>query len=233
MRITPIAFFVPLLAVCLSAGTPAAEPAELLYRADFSQALAEDWVVEQQPGGTVTLDHGTLLIADQAGCTVWLKQAFDAPVIIKFKVEIEGRGRVSDLNCFWMASDPTHPDDLFYAGHPRTGKFGSYDNLRLYYVGYGGNANTTTRFRRYDGTGARPLVPSHDLSAPSFMLKGDHVYDIELIAAAGRAQFIRDGEMIFDFADPAPLTRGWFGFRTVLSRYRVHSLEVWRARVVD
>ena len=32
----------------------------------------------------------------------------------------------------------------------------TYDTLRTYYVGYGGNANTTTRFRRYDGTGARP-----------------------------------------------------------------------------
>lgn len=230
MRFRPLAFFLTLLIPSLRGAAPVAEPAELLYRADFSKPLSEAWVVEQQPGGTVTTENGTLLIDDQAGCTVWLKQPFEAPVIIKFKAEIESAGRVSDLNCFWMATDPANLPDLFHADHTRDGRFFTYDPLQLYYVGYGGNENSTTRFRRYAGTGARPLDPAHDLSAPEFMLRGDHVYEVTLIAAAGRAQYWRDGELIFDFADPKPLTRGWFGFRTVKSRYRVHSLEVWSAQ---
>ena len=66
--------------------------------------------------------------------------------------------RVSDLNCFWMARDSRNPDDLF-AVH-RTGKFADYNQLLCYYVGVGGNTNTTTRFRRYIGdANTRPLLP--------------------------------------------------------------------------
>ena len=210
---------------------PVARPAELLYRADFTHRL-DEWVVEQQPGGRVTVDDDTLLIEDEAGCTVWLRQKLTGPILIRFHVTLQSTGRVSDLNCFWMASDPQHPDTLFYPDHPRTGKFSTYDPLQLYYVGYGGNYNSTTRFRRYDGQGNRPLDPSHDLSTPPYLLRPDHRYTIELIAAAGRAQYVRDGEVIFDFVDPAPLTEGWFGFRTVKSHYRVHDVEVWHAKVV-
>ena len=107
-------------------------------------------------------------------------------------------------------------------------RFSTYDALQLYYVGYGGNTNTTTRFRRYDGTGARPLDPAHDLTTAPYLLQPDHTYTIELIAAGGRAIYRRDGEVIFDYTDPAPLTRGWFGFRTVNSATRISSFEVHR-----
>ena len=66
--------------------------------------------------------------------------------------------RVSDLNCFWMATDSRSPDDLFATR--RSGKFSDYDRLRTYYVGLGDNGNSTTRFRRYIGTqDLRPLLP--------------------------------------------------------------------------
>ena len=87
--------------------------------------------------------------------------------------------------------------------------------------------NSTTRFRRYDGSGARPLLPEHDLSAPEFLLKADHVYEITLVAGAdGRVQFIRDGEVVFNWVDPEPLRRGWFGFRTVDSRIEITEFRV-------
>ena len=66
--------------------------------------------------------------------------------------------RVSDLNAFWMATDARTPGDLFAAR--RSGKFADYNQLRTYYVGQGGNGNTTTRFRRYIGdTELRPMLP--------------------------------------------------------------------------
>lgn len=195
---------------------------------DFRAGLGR-WVVEQQPGGTVTAEDGKLIIADRAGGTVWLRQKLTAPVTITYVARVSSQARVSDLNCFWMASDPARPHDLFAAGHGRDGKFGTYDSLRTYYVGYGGNANTTTRFRRYDGTGARPLLPEHDLSAPQFLLRADHVYAITLVAGEdGRVQFIRDGEVIFDWVDPQPLREGWFGFRTVNSTIEVLTFAVHR-----
>lgn len=203
----------------------AASARELPVADDFARGL-DRWVIEQQPGGAVTSGNGTLRIDDVGGCTVWLKTKLTAPVVIRYEARVLSSGRVSDLNCFWMASDPRRAD-LFAAGHARDGRFGTYDSLLTYYVGYGGNANTTTRFRRYDGTGTRPLLPEHDRQAPEFLLQADHWYQIELIATGdGKVQFLRDGAVIFDFHDPAPLREGWFGFRTVHSRIEVRNFRV-------
>ena len=94
-------------------------------------------------------------------------------------------------------------------------------------MGYGGNTNSTTRFRRYDGTGARPLDEQNDLRTPEFLLIPDHSYTIELaVTADGHVSYSRDGEVIYAFDDPEPLLRGWFGFRTVDSTTRVTAFEV-------
>lgn len=213
--------FLALLPGCQGSETP-------LFSDGFKHGL-DHWRVEQQPGGTVTTSDGKLVIADRGGCTVWWREPLVAPVTITYVAKVTSAARVSDLNCFWMASDPARPDDLFAAGHQRDGRFGTYDSLRTYYVGYGGNNNTTTRFRRYDGSGARPLLPEHDLAAPPFLLKPDHPYAITLVAGAdGRVQFIRDGEVVFDWTDPRPLQRGWFGFRTVNSRIEITNFSVHR-----
>lgn len=218
MRRFPALFVSALLAI-------AAFAEEFRAVDDFTRGL-DRWVVEQQPNGTVTAQDGILRIDDVGGCTVWLKEKLTAPVVIRYEARVLSSGRVSDLNCFWMASDPRHTD-LFASGHGRNGKFGTYDALLTYYVGYGGNANTTTRFRRYDGTGTRPLLPEHDRQTPEFLLQADHWYQIELVATGdGKVQFSRDGVVIFDFHDPAPLREGWFGFRTVNSRIEIRKLRL-------
>jgi len=215
-----------LLPLALRADDLAGAPGALLQADDFRHGLAA-WTVEQQPGGTVTAADGRLVIDDANGCTVWLRAPLEAPVVITYTARVSSASRVSDLNCFWMASDPARPEVLFAPGHHRDGKFASYDTLRTYYVGYGGNTNSTTRFRRYDGAGARPLLPGHDLTAPEFLLQPDHAYRIALVAAAdGRVQYVRDGQVIFDWRDPAPLHRGWFGFRTVHSRIEISDFQV-------
>lgn len=207
---------------------PAARPGRIVHADDFHHGLGQ-WVVEQQPGGTVTARDGVLVIDDAGGCTVWLRTRLTAPVVITYEARMSSARRVSDLNCFWMASDPAQPDDWFANGPIRNGKFAAYDHLRTYYVGYGANDNTTTRFRRYDSTGARPLEPGHDLRAREFMLRPDQTYHVTLIATAdGRVQFIRDGSVVFDVHDPAPLTSGWFGFRTVHSRMEIRNFRVSR-----
>ena len=208
------------------AAVPAARPGALLHADDFHGGLGQ-WVVEQQPGGTVTVRAGRMIIDDAGGCTVWLRTRLAAPVVISYAAKVSSASRVSDLNCFWMASDPARGADLLAPGHGRDGRFATYDSLRTYYVGYGGNANTTTRFRRYDGSGARPLRPEHERNTPGFLLQPDHTYRITLIATAdGRVQFLRDGEVVFDFLDPEPLTSGWFGLRTVHSRIEISDFAV-------
>ena len=68
-------------------------------------------------------------------------------MLIEYNVTmIEAGGphdRTSDLNCFVMAIDPLHPDDIFRNGSKRRGSFRKYHALRLYYVGFGANNNST------------------------------------------------------------------------------------------
>jgi hypothetical protein len=190
-------------------------------------AELKPWLVEQMPGGSVTSRDGALVIEDAAGCTVWFREKLTAPVEITYEITPVSRGgphdRVSDVNCFWMAREPKS-DAAMPAG--RTGKFSDYDSLLTYYVGMGGNTNSTTRFRRYDGTPARPLRPEHDLKEKKFLLEPNHTYRIRLVARDGVAEYWRDGEKIFSFRDPAPLTGGWFAFRTVQSHLVIRNFRV-------
>ncbi|MBP7142705.1 MAG: hypothetical protein KBA71_12410 [Opitutaceae bacterium] len=188
------------------------------------------WVVEQMPGGTVTMKGGVMEIRDKAGCTIWWREKLTAPVEIEFTVTpVQGptpTDRVSDLNCFWMAQETNSTDAPFAPGNARSGKFSQYDSLFTYYVGYGANNNTTTRFRRYDGTSLRPLLPEHDLSDQKYMLTSNRPVRIRLAAREGVAEFWRDGERVFRFEDPHPLISGWFGFRTVKSHLRISDFSV-------
>lgn len=189
------------------------------------------WAVEQMPGGTIATRDGTLVIEDAAGCTVWFREKLTAPVEISYEATVVvvggARDRLSDLNCFWMAREPRANDaPPFAPPHARTGKFSNYDSLLTYYVGYGGNANSTTRFRRYDGTAARPLLAEHDLSEKRFLLEPNRPYRIRLVARDGVAEFWRDGERIFTFRDPAPLTNGWFAIRTVKSHLEIRNFRI-------
>ena len=201
------------------------------FRDDFNHGL-DAWAVEQMPGGTVTGRGGALVIEDAAGCTVWFREKLTAPVAIDYDVTVVARGgphdRVSDVNCFWMASDARSPDAPFAPGRARSGKFSDYDSLLTYYVGYGGNTNSTTRFRRYNGTAARPLLPEHDLKERKFLLEANRAYHLRLVARDGVAEFWRDGERIFSYRDPAPLTGGWFALRTVQSHLEVRNFRVTR-----
>ena len=210
----------------------AADGGFLLHSDDFSRDLS-NWTVEQMPGGRVFVEDGRLIIEDAAGCTVWFNEVLQAPVRITYEVSVSGLARVSDLNCFWMATDPSLSGCLFDPAHKRTGQFSTYNTLRTYYVGYGGNNNSTTRFRRYPGDGTRPIEPANDLQTPEFLLRADHPYRIELVASNGKVQYIRDGEVIFDVLDPEPLAEGRFGFRTVNSRLEIRNVRVYEADSKD
>lgn len=200
-----------------------------IARDDFRSGLSQ-WVVEQAPGGTVTTKDGALVIEDRNGCTVWLNRRLLCPVKISFRAKLIQQGgpcdRVSDLNCFWMATDPKSPEGLLRPGHSRDGRFASYDSLKTYYVGCGGNNNTSTRFRRYSGDGQRPLLPEHDLSASRFLLEGNKDYLIEIFSREKSIEYRRDGVVFFRWEDPAPLQEGWFGFRTVYSHLEIRDFSV-------
>jgi hypothetical protein len=229
-----LAVSLPFVAAVASPKQDVAVPAKgkILYADDFSGDLSL-WVAEQQGDGSIEIKDGKLRILSPGGSTVWLKHKLTGPVLIEYTAVMVDEGgphdRVSDLNCFWMAIDPKNPDDLF-ADTERGGKFGNYHPMRLYYVGYGANDNTTTRFRRYPGGGARPLLPEHDLTDKKFMHSPNQPIRIQIVSDGSTIQFFRDGEVVYDIHDPEPFTEGWFGFRTVRNHMTIDDFKVYRLK---
>jgi hypothetical protein len=200
----------------------------VLHNDDFSST--ENWVSELEKPGLVEARDGFLNVDVPAGATIWFRQELTGPVMIEYEATVLKAGgpndRVSDLNCFWMANDSRSPGDLFAT--PRSGRFADYNRLLTYYVGQGGNDNTTTRFRRYIGRqDNRPLLPEHDLRAAEFLLQPNVSQKIQLVAFQNRIQYLLDGVMIFDFTDPEPYTRGYFAFRTTDSHLRLRHFRVY------
>ena len=203
---------------------------ETLVSDDFTSGT-QRWQAELEKGGRVAARDGALEIDVPGGCSVWLKEPLSGPVLITYEARMIRAGgpndRVSDLNCFWMAQDARSPGRLFDTA--RSGRFSDYDSLRCYYVGQGGNANTTTRFRRYIGEkGNRPLLPEHDLAAREFLLAPNDTQKIEIVAAGPVIGYYCDGRKFFSFEDSQPYTRGWFALRTVKSHFEVRHFRVYR-----
>jgi hypothetical protein len=197
---------------------------------EFEKDFAK-WETELERGGSVRLSDGALEINVPGGCTVWFKQRFDAPVLIQYEATVVRAGgandRVSDSNCFWMARDSRSPDDLFAT--KRSGKFADYNPLKCYYVGLGGNGNTTTRFRRYIGdVQLRPLLPEHDLRDPADMITPNVSQTIRLLAADHLVQYYRDDKRLFELTDADPYTSGWFAIRTTQNHMLIRHFHVYR-----
>lgn len=201
-----------------------------LYKDNFTKGMSQ-WNVEQMPGGTVIVKDGAMEIEDVSGCTIWFIKKLQAPVMITYDVVVikadGAHDRVSDLNCFWLATDPHHPDAFLRKDSGRNGKFGTYDSLKLYYVGLGGHNNSKTRFRRYDGEGNKPLLPEHDLSSPEHLITPNKTDHIKIIVYENLVQYYRNEIRVFNLVDPSPLTEGYFGIRTVDNHMTVDNFNVY------
>ena len=192
-----------------------------------SPTTLRDWAVEaESPAAHVSERHGVIDIDTPKGLTLWWRMPVVGPVTIAFEAMAVSAGgkndNVSDLNAFWMARDA---DGGSILAHPRSGAFAAYDDLRTYYVGIGGNRNTTTRFRRYIGrAGKRPLLPEHDTRAN--LLVANRWTKIRLIADGRHIAVERDGAALFGLDDPEPYTHGQFGLRTTWSHLRIRHVSI-------
>lgn len=206
-------------------------------RSLYADTITDDlalWHVEAEVGAQVSAVGGKLTVTSPGGATIWFKPELRSPVEISYKIIAIDEGgpydRVSDLNQFWMASDPTGAG-LFDGPRRRGGLFSEYDELELYYVGVGGHNNTRTRFRRYVGEkGNRPLLPEHDLTDPNFLIEGNRPYHVRIVSEGRRQRFYRDGELIFDITDDAPYLSGHFALRTVRNRLVLEDFIVRKLR---
>lgn len=193
------------------------------------------WTVESEsPHYSVTpLGGDTLEIRAPKGLTLWYNSRLRGDVTVEYDAQVvvaDSADRLSDLNSFFMASDPT-AKSVFVNMAQRGGVFARQTALQMYYLGYGGNYNTTTRFRRYTGAGRPPVITEYTDSA--HLLQANHWYHVRMVKRAAVVRYYVDGECIVDYTDPSPLSGGWFGFRTTLSRTRVASFRAYATPAID
>lgn len=221
----------------LAAITLAAYPANGsgLNKKDFSRY----WKVESEsPDYKVSFTGDTLQLIAPKGLTLWYKEKMAGNVTVEFDACVVDEGqpgdRLSDLNVFWMASDPRHKD-IWARSKWRSGIFVNCYSMSLYYLGFGGNHNTTTRFRRYDGDERAVTDPAFRPSIIKEYTDSDHLlkpnkwYHIKVTARGHHITYTIDGQRLVDYRDPDPLTSGWFGFRTTASRTRITNFSYTQA----
>ena len=195
------------------------------------------WVIEKVSDETIVENKDSILeVTATNGITLWLNQILESPVKIEFEAKVIQDGgtfdRVSDLNCFWMANDPQHPNNFLARSAWRNGTFGNYYSLSQYYVGYGGNNNSTTRFRKYDGNfeafaqaKIRPEVIEEYTNAEN-LITPNHWYKIQITMIENVAKYHIDDRLLFEFNDETPYAKGYFGLRTVKNHIQYKNVRV-------
>ncbi len=200
----------------------------LIFSDDFSEELdPETWIVEMDstPSSKVYIENKRLILDTEGGVTVWLNKKLEGNYIIEYqrtvKVDDGINDRLSDFNQFWMASDP---DDINL--FTRKGKFEEYDDLALYYVGVGGNYNSTTRFRKYDGKGERYII--EEKNDNDFLLKANTGYLVKIIVNEGQLSYWMNDICYFQYFDSQALSSGYFGFRSTWSRQHIDFINIYQ-----
>lgn len=206
------------------------------------------WISEDASGkAQVTCTDGTLDIVSPDGLSLWYKERLTGNYEISYRAKVimehGASDRLSDLNCFWGASDPQHPDDFFARSDWRKGIFQNYNTLNLFYVGYGGNDNKTTRFRRYHGeyygtddAKVKPLLKEYTDQA--HLLKPNHWYDIRIRVENDVTTYTIDGEELFRQTISSGEGDGYFALRlwqnhVSLADFRVSPLKEEPQAVTD
>ena len=204
-------------------------------------AQSTHWHIEAESPKTRVLWRGdTLDITSPQGLSLWWDEPMQAPCTITYQACVVMEGgpcdRLSDLNCFWMATSPlSHGGEAspFSGMAERGGRFMESYRLQCYYLGYGGNHNTTTRFRRYGGDTLAITDPTRrpailkEYTDAAHLLRPNHWYTVRIeVTSDGRTRYFIDDECLVDYLDTSPLLHGWFAFRTTWSHIRLTAFNV-------
>lgn len=188
-----------------------------------AQVTLKHWTVEDHSAKKrIEVAGDTLDIIAPKGFTMWYNHRLTGDYEISYRVKMLMQGgkndRLSDLNCFWGANDPKNPGNLYARSAWRNGIFPNYRSLDLFYVGYGGNYNTTTRFRRYYGgtydmedPRVRPVIKEY--KDPEHLLKPNKWYHIRICVKNGVTMYSVDGEELFTYNIRPGECDGQFGLR--------------------
>lgn len=198
-----------------------------------------DWIVEKESDATsVIFTKDTLEVSSPKGITIWYNNVLSGDLVVIYDACVIMQGgandRLSDLNCFWMANDPQHPTDFFARADWRKGIFSRYYSLKQYYVGFGGNGNTTSRFRKYDGDydafksgKVRPDI-IREYTDNDHLLKPNIWYRVKIEVKGNKISYSLNDEKLFEYNDSTPYRLGYFGFRTVQSHQKITNLQIRR-----
>jgi hypothetical protein len=199
----------------------------VIYSDNFDTDLS-NWNIdlEKPETSTVKIIDGKLDVSTSIGATIWFKTKLSGNIMITYDVKVLDEGgafdRVSDMNAFWMATDPSNlPSSI-----RRDGKFASYDNLNLYYAGVGGHYNAYTRFRKYNGIQDKSILKEY--SDKEHLLVGNKLYSVKIVVNKGHIQYFLNGELYWDFQDEKPYKEGFFGFRTSKSHQQFDNFKVYK-----
>lgn len=198
--------------------------------------LLKHWIAEDQSGAmqiSVSSDTVDVMVPD--GLTLWYNHRLQGDYEISYHIAMVMKGgehdRLSDLNCFWAANDPQHPHDLFARKTWRNGIFHNYNTLNLFYVGYGGNDNTTTRFRYYrgeyygvDDNQVKPLLREYTDAA--HLLVPNAWYHIVIRVSKGYTTYSVNGEELFRAPLAPKQGDGYFGLRLLQNHILFTGFEV-------
>jgi rhamnogalacturonan endolyase len=223
-------FYIPFLFAAFISGGDLYLPGfnqKLIFHDDFSSTqISNEWIIEKplNENDACSIVNAQLQLNSEGGVTVWYKHELTGNILIEYdrKIVMEGgsHDRLSDLNQFWMATDPAHK--MF----TRKGGFKEYDSLQMYYVGMGGNNNTTTRMRRYDGKGTLQIIG--ELTDSNHLLRSNINYHIKIKVENGVSTFTVNNIDFFSFKDEKPFTQGWFALRSTKSRQLIDNLKIWQ-----
>ena len=197
----------------------------IIVQDDFS-VLQKHWLIEKAPADSekVYTQNNKLIIDTYNGATIWFAQPLKGNILIQYKRKVVMDGtkncRLSDLNQFFMATD-SNPEKLF----KRKGGFAEYDTMNMYYVGMGGNYNTTTRFRKYNN-GDKKIIG--EFTDAEHLLQPNKEYLIEIFVIDGTIQFSVDGKIFFKWKDEQPFKEGYFAFRSTRSRQEISDLKIYQ-----
>lgn len=213
---------------------------QTLLISDSFKKVSLNWTAEAEEKYELNYlnNESCLDIQTTKGLTLWNNKLFEGDIRISYEAYVVDQGaaldRVSDLNCFIMASDPIYPDSIFTRSEFRKGASSRYYSLQLYSMAVGTNDNTTTRFQRFDGdydtfrnTMKRPLTLV-EYTGEAFLIQPNHWYKIEIVVQNGRFRYFLDGQMLVDYLDIKPLKRGFFGIRTKENHLRLRNFTAYK-----
>jgi len=201
---------------------------KLIYADGFDSNLNK-WFPEFElpEHSKISIANNKLDLITKRGATVWYKRKLSGNYMITYdEIVIEEGGeydRVSDMNVFWMA---TNPYGSFFN---KDGRFLAYDSLQLYYAGIGGNNNSTSRFRKYTGVpGDKDVLKEYTDS--SHLIEGNRLYQIKIIVNNGRTSLYVNNELYFDLIDTNPYKEGYVGFRTTNSHQQFDNFKIFKLK---